>query len=287
MVIINIFFFLIPGLIFLILQSVSENTTEITQRKTETVGHQKIQYAVSNAQWLGITIILFISFTAVYILVRFWYADIAYAKGYNANRQGEGDEALRLLTESVTLRGDEPVFQEELAYSNALIAVTLMDEQKATEAADRTYEALILSENVVTKHPNNVSFWKNRVRMIYELARLDPKLLQFAIESLEKAVKLAPTDAKLLYNLGYVYRLTGSPQKAVETLEKTIQLKPDYRDAYLTLGLAYHDLAVNENDVVINQDLQKKAQGSLGYVLNNIATDDAEIIKTLKSWNAQ
>ncbi|MBI2034106.1 MAG: tetratricopeptide repeat protein, partial [Candidatus Levybacteria bacterium] len=174
----------------------------------------------------------------------------------------------------------------ELAYSNALIAVELMDEQKATEAAEHTYNALLLSENVVTRHPNNVSFWKNRVRMIYELARLDPQFLQFAIESLEKAVQIAPTDAKLLYNLGYVYRLTGSPQKAVEILEKTIQLKPDYRDAYFTLGLAYHDSAVDKNELIIDPQKQKKAQASLEHILNSISADDEETIKTLKSWNA-
>lgn len=281
-VIINIFFFLIPAIVFLLLQPVSEKTIEKNAKPV----NENSQTTLANAQWLGIAIILFTSLSMIFVLVRFWFADIAYTKGYNANRLGEIDKADASLTQALKLRGDEPVFQEELALSNALTAVTLMEEKKSTEAAKRAYDAIRLSENVITRHPNNVSFWKNRVRMLYELAQLDLQFLPIAVESLEKASKLAPTDAKLLYNLGYVYRRTGSPEKAVEILKKTIRLKPDYRDAYFTLGLAYHDLAVNEDVVVINQDLQKKAQESLDYVLKNIATDDAEIIKTLKTWSA-
>lgn len=273
-VIINLFFFLIPALVFLLMNP--EKQPEKVKTKEKLVGAQK----------LGLIIIIVTTIYIILMFVRFWYADVLYAKGYNDNRISNGQDAYKSLTQAVKLRGDEPVFQEELAMSNALIAQNLLEEQKATEAADHIYEAMRLSDAVITKHPNNVSFWKNRVRMLYELARIDQQFIQFAIESLEKAHSLAPTDAKLLYNLGYVYRLSGMSDIAIKTLRQTIQLKPDYRDAYLTLGLAYHDLAVNKNDVVVNQDLQKKAQESLEYVLENIASDDAEIIKTLKSWNA-
>ena len=285
-VIINIFFFLIPAFVFLLQKPISEKATAIAEKNEKTIGEQRLQYTLSNTQWLGISIILFTTFSMIFVLTRFWYADLAYTKGQNVNRLGKGEEAYALLTQALTLRGDEPVFQEELAMSNVLAAVTLKEEQKATEAAQLANNALLLSENVITRHPNNVSFWKNRVRMLYELARIDPQFLLVAIESLEKAQKIAPTDAKLLYNLGYVYRLTGSPEKTVEILEKTIQLKPDYKDAYFTLGLAYHDLAIDKNGVVVDPAKQKKAQDTLEYIVNSISAKDEETIKTLKSWNA-
>ena len=53
------------------------------------------------------------------------------------------------------------------------------------------------------------------------------KELEKAIDVIEKALDLAPTDFRALYNLACYYSLKKMKNKAISTLEKTIQARPD------------------------------------------------------------
>ena len=60
-----------------------------------------------------------------------------------------------------------------------------------------------------------------------------------AITELEAALKLAPDNASLHYNLGLAYKLKDQLDKAVPEFQNAIRLQPDLADAHYTLGVLF------------------------------------------------
>lgn len=285
-VITNIYLFMIPAFVF-ILGGMINPKAQFVFPKSES----GIITKISLYQWTYIFFIILASCFLLLNLFRFWIADKSYALGYNLDRAGEYKEAYPYLEKAVTIRDGEPVFKDELAINNAILAGALLTQEEtktstntATLANKLGQDAIALSNLITSRHPNNVVFWKSRVRVFYSLGQVDSKYLPFALEAIKKAQTLAPTDANISYNLGVLYGQNGDVKNGIETLEKTIKLKPDYRDAYFALGLFYRDAAVDKDGKVINSALQKKAVAQMKYILAHISPEDTVVKETLKTW---
>ncbi len=168
------------------------------------------------------------------------------------------------------------------------LAAALYLQKDASSAATLKEQSIALNDEVMRKHPNNIVFWKNRVRLFYTLAQGDqPNEKAYyskALDSIKKAQELAPNDAKVSYNLGVLLGQLGDIEKAVEVLENTVKLKADYRDAYFALGLFYRELATDDNDFVTDPAMQQKAVSTYEYILKNIDPEDTQVKESLKSW---
>lgn len=255
---------------------------------------QKIDSGTSIWQSTGIFFILIASFFSLIALFRFWQADIAYALGYNLDRAGKYQKAYPNLHKAVELRGDEPVFKDELSINDAIVAAGLVSqkpqdsatkEQVINTASALAQEAINVSNEVISQHPNNAVFWKTRVRLFYTLSQVDSRYLPRALDAIEKASLIAPNDAKIWYNLGVLYGQNNNLAKGIEALEKTIKLKPDYRDAHYALGLFYHTASMDEKSkVIIDSALQKKAIAQMQYILDKISSKDADVLKSIEDW---
>ncbi|MGH7204029.1 MAG: hypothetical protein ACREHC_06315, partial [Candidatus Levyibacteriota bacterium] len=131
----------------------------------------------------------------------------------------------------------------------------------------------------------------NRVRLFYTLSTADTANqgadMEQAVKAINTAKQLAPTDAKVAYNQAVLYGQIGQSQQSVTMLENTIKLKPDYTDAYVALGVFYHQLAVDKNGKVVKPDYQKKAISTYEYILKNLAPDDKEVKKSLGQWQSE
>lgn len=280
-VVVNLYFFLIPAFVFILGGMInSEKTITIPLPNLPAVKFFKLELPI-------VVVLLIVNCYLLLVLFRFFLADKAYALGYNLNRSGQYQLAYPKLLEAVTLRSGEPAFMDELSLNNAILSAALSYEKESTLAAQLKKTALKTSEAVLAKHPNNVVFWKTRVRALYALSQAEPEHLPLALSAIQNAKRLAPTDAKVSYNLGLLYGQNGEREKAIETLEQTIKLKPNYYDAYYALGLFYHEKAIDKNGKVINSALQKKAVEAMKYILDNFATDDAQAIKALETWGEQ
>jgi len=270
-VIANIYLFLIPAFVFVLSGMVKLTTND--QRPTTN--------KLSPASLTGIFLILVTSLFLLITLFRFWQADIAYALGYNLDRAGDYQQGYKHLHTAVELRGDEPVFKDELSINDAIIATALITqkpvddkkEQTISVASSLVQEAINTSNEVISKYTNNVVFWKTRVRLFYTLSQIDSRYLPRALDGIQKASLLAPNDANIWYNLGVIYSQNNNIPKGIEALEKTIKLKPDYRDAHYALGLFYHQ----------NKD-QEKAIAQMQYILLHIAPADSGALESIKSW---
>ncbi len=283
-VIINIFLFFIP-LFVLYLQDALDS------EKNWKFSFGTPNHTTSPYQWTTIVILTIIAGSMIISLSRYWYADTKYALGANLNRVGSYQEAYPLLLEASMIKPKESVYKDELAINVGVLAAALAQQKDTENSMQFANNAILLSNEVVERHPNNVVYWKNRVRLFYTLAQGDPTqqltYFQEALKAIEKANQLAPTDAKIMYNLGVLYGQTGNVQKGIEVINQAIVLKPDYRDPYFALGLFYRQLAVNENNQVVNPEMNQKAIEVYQFILKNFGGKDPEVEKSLEEWGAK
>ncbi|MGI8420152.1 MAG: O-antigen ligase family protein [Candidatus Levyibacteriota bacterium] len=289
-VIMNIYLFLIPLFVFAIAGILKED--HIFTFPQDDTATEKHSLAPSNPyQWTGIIILIILAGWMEIGLIIFRQADIAYALGNNLDKIGNYGQATPSLLQASQAIPDEPVYKDELSVNLAAISAALYAQKDTTDAAKTANTAIAMSNEVVTNHPNNVVYWKNRVRLFYTLSTADTANqgadMEQAVKAIDTAKQLAPTDAKVAYNQAVLYGQIGQAQQSVTMLENTIKLKPDYVDAYVTLGVFYHQLAVDKNSNVVKPDYQKKAISTYEYILKNLAPNDKAVKKSLEQWRSE
>ncbi|MBI2268679.1 MAG: O-antigen ligase family protein [Candidatus Blackburnbacteria bacterium] len=229
----------------------------------------------SRADKLRLLSLLFPLLVVCYLLFvtyRFWYADTLYKKAVDLVEQGEGNQSSIYLEQALKMRPNEPRYLDKLASSTSIVAAYLSeDAQKPKEAKELAEVSERFSNSALIISPYNVQFWSNRAIYFKRLAAIEPKYLLLAVEALEKAARLAPTDPKIHYNLGVLYSRSGDLQKALATLQKSVELKTDYYDA--RVGLAELYLENGEKEKAINE---------LEFVLKNINPADKDVKEVLE-----
>lgn len=258
---IALFFFLFPAFAVVLIQK--EHSPLTSLKKT----------SITNYQLL---ITIFILFTISYLLFtifKFWWADVAFAKGQRLGKQGEYAQSLRSLQKAINLNPHEPNYYDEFAWTTANLAVLAFEKKDSSLSANLASLAVASSNQAITISPKHLNFWKTRAKVFYKLAQVDTNFLQKALETLTTASQLAPTDAKVFYNLGLVQEAIGQNDQALKTLEKTVELKNNYADARYALALLYQQ-----------GGQRPKAIEQLEYILEFIQPGDTEVLQKLKEW---
>lgn len=287
-VIMNLYLFLIPAFFFIL--SGTLKTKSVFQFPSGAVEDARVTH-INPYQWSAIGVFVIMALYLLLGLFSYWYADMAYALGNNLDKVGSYQEAYPRLMEAVKTKDSEPVYKDELAINLGTLSTALYLQKDTKNGEQFAKEAIALNDQVVQMHPNNIVFWKNRVRLFYTLAQGDPahagQYLQEALLAIQKAYELAPTDAKIAYNLGVLLGQNGHFEEGIAMLERTIQLKPDYKDAYVALGLSYHALAVDKNNKIVKPEAQKKAIGIYQSLLKTMAPDDKQVKDNLRLWEQE
>jgi len=297
-VIVNLFMFLIPALVLILANLINYDKSlsfSFASKKVENKKLQAEEYKVTKPIWALIAVTSVINGYLVFTLINFWNADKDYAKGYNYDRVSQYQTAYPFLQNAVKQRPDEPVFKDELAINDAVLAISILGQKPADEKQQKqttdlaqklAQEAVITSDKITSENPNNIVFWKTRVRIFYTLAQADERYLASALTAIKKTAELAPTDADISYNLGVLYGQTGDAKKAVETLKNTVKLKQDFANAYYALGIFYNQLAINAKGEIVNEQYRQEAINTMKFMLKNVAPGDSRPIDALKSWGA-
>jgi len=181
-----------------------------------------------------------------------WSADIAYAYGKNLSLYGATylSDAITSLTNAVNTNKKEPLYLSILAESQAQAAMYLNEQINSMDAStpaetkkryllgreEYTKAALDNSQKALTMNPYHTNYYKSRAKVGIYLSLIDPNYYNDVITTLLKVSELAPTDAKIIYNLGMVYMNMGKSDEAKVALQKAIDLKPDYAEAQTKLS---------------------------------------------------
>lgn len=255
-----IYFYLIPGMAWLI----------VTKQKTEKV---TLENHLSLKQKIFLFLLLFSIFSFLFSLGKMWYADTLFNRGYLLAKSDSYKDAYFAYHQAINFNQGEPFYRDELAYTAAILASAAWDQKEATLSSQLADEAITQNKLALKISPLNVNFWKTRTKIYYTLSTIDPKYNEDALAAIMKAQKLAPTDAKISYNLALLYGKTNNTKMAIKTLEDTVSLKPDYQDARFALALYYKE--AGRKDEAIAQ---------LRYILEKISSGAAEVKDKLKEW---
>jgi len=253
-VVTSLYFFLIPA--FAIVLSKDSHLTP-TSRSTSLP-------AVASAKAGHLPLLLpFVPLllTTYYLLsttINYWRADYFYSRAQKLTKQSNYPDAYQNLYQAKSLFPNEPVYLGDIATVTANLALMSNAQKDASAKSDlaaATGELIQLAINYSDQakyiSPKNLNVLKTRVRVFYTLSLIEPDYLNGAIEAMLEATALAPTDPKLVYNLGLLYAKNDDSKLAIQTIEKAVQLKPNYIDARNALVLFYED--AGEKDKALEQ----------------------------------
>jgi len=218
-----------------------------------------------------------------FLLYWFWLADQSYALGQNLDQAGRYDLATPYLTDAVQKRPGEDLFKDELTVNLSTLALALAQHNEATQATSMIPEIKQLSDKIVNDNPNNVVYFKDRTRVMYSLGQIDPQYLPLAVEAIERAHALAPTDAKIIYNYALLMDQPPDHAKSIELLKQAIQVKPNYPDPYYAIALYYSQMAKAETDPVKAEQDKENGKALLQYFVTHVDPTNASINTLLKS----
>jgi len=226
---------------------------------------------LTNNQKVGIAAILILLSYLLFLISRYWYADTRYNFGKAYSSQGKYSDAVNYFNEAISFVPDQAIYRSDLANAYANQALISFKQKDATATKASIDSAISESDKAVALSPANLNIKRSRFAVFVILSTINPNYLLNARDTLEEAVKLAPTDAKLFYNLSLTYARTRQTDKAITALQKTIELKPDYRDARLAYAL-----------LLISLKRTAEARVQLEYILTNIAPNDSLTKQTLE-----
>jgi len=248
-VVISFLLFLFPAMAIVL--TYGWNNPEATSKKLNT--WQKV--LLPSTAIIGIFLI--------FLLTKYWYADILYTQGKGFNKTSKYPQARIVLFKATSLVPHQPIYWDELSQSASGLALDFFNAKDNADAETFSETAIDESNYALALSPNNLNIRKNNAAMFIKLAVLDPNLLNKAEERISATITLSPTDAKLYYNLGLVQARLGKLDASISTLEKTVELKANYRDARFALAVLY------------NQKGEKdKAKQQLEYILEKINPQD-------------
>ncbi|HVZ67564.1 MAG TPA: O-antigen ligase family protein [Patescibacteria group bacterium] len=274
-VILNLLFFFLP-LFFFDLSKNKQLNLSLSLPKKEDDDSGKM----GNGKMMLIVLLGILCLYFIFYLINFWFADMQYALGSNYNKAGEFTQAYTPLQNAVSMLPGEDAYKDELSINLATLAVLLEQNNRATEAAQFAQKAQALSDDVISRHPNNLPFYKTRVRVQYALAQIQPSYIDEAIKTADYARTLAPTDAKLAYNEALFYSQKGDNAKMLEFLNLAEKLKPNYSDPYYAEALMYQQMA--KDNPQKSAEYEQKEKENLDYIINNIDPNNQPVKDLLK-----
>jgi tetratricopeptide (TPR) repeat protein len=192
-----------------------------------------------------------------------WQADYLFTKGQNAFDGGDRQTGLILVQNAILKSPKEAFFYDELAQDYAELSILLANDKQSTNSALLAQKAIESNQYALQLNPAHLNFYKSQARIYIRLAQLDPQLYSYAEQALRRAITLAPTDAKLYYNLALILEVLDKNDEALSNMEYAVAIKTNYLQARNELARMYF---------VRGKLDQAKTQYE--YSLKNIAPDD-------------
>jgi putative inorganic carbon (hco3(-)) transporter len=236
-VVIAMLFFIFPSLVFVY----ADKTSPLHLSKGLYAFFQNILKVIYKRKiYINLTYVFLLLFLILTLstIVRFWIGDYFFKQGSNYSDSGNPGRAYNYLIWAVRFNGGEPLYRSELGYAASSAAVALSEED-ATLSANLKDEAIAETNKALSISPKNLSLIRTAIRTHYQLSAIDPKFEGETIKTIDKAIELAPTDAKLYYNKGLILFSAGQEDEAIKVLNQARELKPNYTEVYFTLGTIY------------------------------------------------
>jgi len=211
------------------------------QTQVKTFGEIKVW------QQVAICLVIISMFFAMSRVVKTWQADRNFARASALFEREENQEAIDTLLKAIQASPNEAIYYSKLSEEYSRLALQATQANQA-ELSQTLIEASIAASDITLKlNPAHLNFYKSRVRIFASLAQIDHKYLEVVRQTLLSAIKLAPSDPKLTYNLARVEESDEHLDQALDLYRHTLELKPNYYQVRLVYAQAlekakqYHD----------------------------------------------
>ena len=175
---------------------------------------------------------LFIPVISIYLLSSIYHT---YQADLNYNLSKNSQDPLTPLQQAVNLKPHQPLYLAQLAEQESKTAAAIFLQLKQSP---QPYQDLAVEHatQAVAMNPYNLNLLKSKARVEIYLSNIDQKFTQQALNTLLQASILAPTDAKLLFNIGILYQNLNQKDLAALSYQKALELKPNYQEALYNIN---------------------------------------------------
>lgn len=191
---------------------------------------------MTNSQKFGIFFVLCALSYALWTTGKYWVADVRYANGQKNYQFFVKTQDPQYLISSFNnfqsaskINPHEPAILSETAVSAAYVA-TALAQTNATATGQLAQLSVSLSQLSISFSPYHPNYYKSAARAYILLSDLPA-----AAQVLSDAEKISPTDPRLPYNLGIIYKYLNATDSARLQFQKSLQLKPDFSDSAIQL----------------------------------------------------
>ncbi|MCX7956055.1 MAG: O-antigen ligase family protein [Patescibacteria group bacterium] len=233
--VINLFFYLIPGFIFL-----------LKNKKEEQINNYYLNIKnISFFQFFSILIFSVFLFYLLFSVFNYYKADVYYSLGNNYLKLFSPDykKSTEYFQKALKKRF-EHVYQDKLSSNFAYFSALTGFQKDSTLSSQFINISYYYNQKSLEFSPKNIFYLKTKAKnqYYYYLATSDVSYLFEAINVLNISRKLAPTDPKIPYNLAVFYleiekneknqeKKKYYRQKAIEEIKNSLFLKKDFIDA--------------------------------------------------------
>jgi len=264
-VVIGLFFFLIPALCFNLQEKTSQQALTIKLDR-----HLK-NNSIKKPFLIGLFILIIFLSHSVFQL---WRADYFFNQGEKYYQAGYLLNSFKSLQKAIDLKANEALYHNQLGRTAAKMALAYQ-QIDASQSGQLVEEMKTLAvqeaEKTLNLNPVHLNFYRLNAQIFLYLSTIEPAFKKEALQTLLKAGQLAPTDAKIFYNQGVLYLQLGEKDKAQKAWEKAVDLKANYYQVHLELAKLH--LQLGEKD---------KAQKKLEFVLEKIDPQNKQAQKLLQ-----
>ena len=224
-VVIGLLFFLIPAFCFCLADTCQFRV--LTLKFTD----GKVYVKTRSLQYLQLVVLTLVAGYLLIKVVNLWRADFYFNQGEKYYQSDWLVNSITNLEKAILLNPAEPLYHSQMAQS-AVKLTTAYNEIDSSESAKLVNDLKDLSlkeiELTLELNPVHLNYYKHAVKVYIYLSLIEPEFKNKAIEVLNQAIKLAPNDAKLYYNLGLLYEQQNKLNEARTAWQKALKLKPNY-----------------------------------------------------------
>lgn len=255
-VIISLFFYLIPPIIFVL----NINNKEELQSPRD----EKSTKQSNNLTIPQLLLLFFLLLTTYYVIrntVSWWFADYHFARGDSYSNKGNYQTSYQEYKSAIDLSPFHPNYHNEFAlFLSEMPSYYSKDDAKL--AAGFARQAIEESDIATGISPENPIFWNYKALIFHNLVNFDKNYSKKAIEAIMKAKSLAPNDPKIAYYAGIYYLSDGQSKTGTKYLTQAVSLKPNYIEPAVNLSRILAGSGENGKAIQILKNLLKYYPGN-------------------------
>lgn len=203
---------------------------EVIVRKEKTEA-QTVKVKLEFWDYVWMSGVGLIAFFFILQILNIWNADYNFTKGKRLIDSGYISDGGPYLQKATEMRPNEDLFYDKFATTLGQAALIFAEQEKLPEAQGAAQSAIMMSNTAQELNPVHLNLYKTRIRLFMNLGILDQQMIVEAKKSSLEALELAPTDAKLVFNLGLIEEALSNNDAALKYFESAVEMKDNYGTA--------------------------------------------------------